>query len=145
MTYRLAILALALSVQYARATMSRQTIAEYVLRATARHGPRRAAREELAQLDEVVRARRLMGLRPGVVSGAIPRVLAQCSNAREEEVSSLQARVRTGPTGPRHRPGPDALDCAARSVGRATQLWRIGSYANSALRMKTLELKEVEG
>jgi hypothetical protein len=83
------------------ATMSRQTIAEYVRRATAGHGPRRAARAELARLDDVVRARRPLGLRPAVVSAVIPRVVAQYSKAAEEGMTDPQGRGRTRETGRR--------------------------------------------
>jgi len=68
-----------------------------------------------------------MGRRPVIVSGVLTRALAQCSKAREEEVTNLQAHVRTGAAGQRHRPGPDVLDCAARSVQGATQFWPIRS------------------
>ncbi len=58
---------------------------------------------------------------------AYARALAPCSTAREEEAIDLQPRATIGAAGRRRPPGAAVLDCAVRSVGRATQLWRIGS------------------
>jgi len=70
--------------------MSRQTIADYVLRVTGRHGLAAVLEQNLLWLGDVVRARRPMGLRPSVVSDAIPRVVALCSKAAKYSVSQLR-------------------------------------------------------
>ncbi len=68
-----------------------------------------------------------MGPRPVVLPAVLPRALASCSTVREEEATESQPCVTTGPAGRRRPSGPGVLDCAARSVARATQLWRIQS------------------
>jgi hypothetical protein len=45
---------------------------------------REVLEQNLPWLDDVVRARRPMGLRPGVVSRAMPRVVAPCTKAAAE-------------------------------------------------------------
>ena len=68
-----------------------------------------------------------MGLRPVGRPAVLPRVLAPCSTVREEETTGPQPRVIVGAASRRRPSRPGVLDCAARSVARATQLWRIGS------------------
>jgi hypothetical protein len=71
-----------------------------------------------------------MGRRPVPLPAVLPRALASCSTARQEEAIDPQPRATTGAAGRRRPPVPGVLDCAVRSVGRATQLWRIGSWAD---------------
>ena len=61
----------------------------------------------------------------------LPRAPAPCSTVREEEATDSQPRVTAGAAGRRRASGPGVLDCAARSVARTTQLWRIRSSADS--------------
>ena len=68
-----------------------------------------------------------MGLRRVGRPAVLPRAPAPCSTVREEEATDSQPRVTAGAVGRRRPSGPGVLDCAARSVARATQLWRIGS------------------
>ena len=104
MTYRLAtlVLALVLGVQYApghyessdpsRSTFYARPPDTVLVEVLERNLP---------WLDDVVRARRPMGLRPGVVSDAIPRVVAQCSKAAEEGMTDPQGRGRARAAGRR--------------------------------------------
>lgn len=71
-----------------------------------------------------------MGPRPIVLTAVLPHAVAPCSTVREEEATDSQPRVTTGPAGRRRPSGPGVLDYAANSVARATQLWRIGSWAD---------------
>ena len=56
--------------------------------------------QNLPWLDDA-RARRPMGLRQGVVSDAIPRVVAQCSKTAEEGMTDPKGRGRTRAAGRR--------------------------------------------
>ena len=68
-----------------------------------------------------------MGLRPVILPAVLPRALAPCSTARPQEVIDPQPHATIGAAGRRRPPVLSVLDCAVASVGRATQLWRIGS------------------
>ena len=68
-----------------------------------------------------------MGLRPVGRPAVLPRAPAPCSTVREDKATDSQPRVTAGAVGRRRPSGPGVLGCAARSVARATQLWRIGS------------------
>ena len=71
-----------------------------------------------------------MGLRPVVLPAVLPRALALCSTVWEEGATDSHPRVTAEAAGRRRPSGPSVLHCAARSVARATQLSRIGSYAD---------------
>ena len=71
-----------------------------------------------------------MGLRPVGRPAVLPSALAPSSTVRAAEATDSQPRVAAGAVGRRCPSRPGVLDCAARSVARATQLWRIGSYTH---------------
>ena len=68
-----------------------------------------------------------MGLRPVGRPAVLPRAPAPCSTVREEEATDSQPASQQRRSAGAALPGPGVLDCAARSVARTTQLWRIGS------------------
>ena len=75
-----------------------------------------------------------MDLRPVDRPAVLPRAPAPSSTVREEEATDSQPRAAAGVASQRRPSGPGVLDCAARSVARATQLWRIGSSATQEAR-----------
>ena len=70
-----------------------------------------------------------MGLRPVGRPAVLPRAPAPRSAVWKEEATGSQPRVTAGVASRRRPLDSGVLDCAARSVARATQLWRIGSWA----------------
>ena len=74
--------------------------------------------------------RALMGLRPVGHPAVLPRTLARHSTPGPPKVIDPQPRATIGAADPRRPLGPGVLDCPMRSVGRATQLWRIQSWAD---------------
>ena len=91
----------------------------------------------------LARARAPLGLRPVARPAVLPRALAPSSTVRQEEATNSQPRVTAGAAGWRRPSGPGVLDCAARSVARATQLWRIGSWADHAEWASTMTTRAV--
>jgi hypothetical protein len=71
-----------------------------------------------------------MSPRPGIVSGVLPRAVAQCSQAAQGGMTGPQGPGRTSPAGRRRPPARGVLHCAARSVRGATQFRPIGSWAD---------------
>lgn len=65
------------------------------------------------------------------VAGALTSAPARVSKVREEEATGPQVPAGPGVRRRRRRPGPDVLGRATRNVARATQLWRIRSYADN--------------